>query len=129
MITVLASLLSGVVGAFASTWYHISYERTRLKKETLRRFAANRHALLSGSPKSNEEEFSQALNEIIVVFNNDPNVMSELLELHDAVYNGGSSNRIEDKIVSLFREMCAASSVVHGDFDDQHILTPFGTKR
>ena len=123
MLTVLASLVSGLLGALGSTYYYIQYERTRLKKETLRRFAASRYELIPGAEGS-EGNFSQALNEILVVFNDDPDVMDALSEFYEAVHDSGEKVT-QRKVVTLFKAMCDATGVKYDEFDDQLLLSPF----
>lgn len=125
ILTLVASLLSGVVGAFGSTYYYTQYERSRFKKDTLRRFAANRDALTEG--QGSEAEFARAVNESVVVFNDDPEVMDALSDFREAATEGAGDQILRGRIIALFKAMCDASDVKYDHFDDLEILSPFST--
>ena len=59
--TVVSSLFSGIIGVLVSSYYYRRYENRKNKFETFKRFMGNRYDLKG-------DAFSQALNEIFVVF-------------------------------------------------------------
>ena len=66
-ITIIAAMISGLVGALLSTFVYLKRENRKFKVDTLKRFAANRFDLKG-------DEFSRALNEIYIVFNDSAKV-------------------------------------------------------
>ena len=60
-VTIISSLISGLVGIAISTFYYRRYENRKIKMDTFKKFISNRYDL-EGDP------FSQSLNEIFVVF-------------------------------------------------------------
>lgn len=117
-VVIAASLLSGVLGALLSIIVYGRREKRRFKVDTLKRFAANRYDLKG-------DEFSRALNEIYVVFNQNRDVMNALQELHERTTAKRPS---EDALVRLYKAMCTDVGVAFGDFNDSFFLTPFNTK-
>ncbi|MEM1096014.1 MAG: hypothetical protein AAGJ10_15555 [Bacteroidota bacterium] len=77
-ILILASLLSGLVGALASIYVYGKREKRQFKLFTLKDFAANRFDITG-------IDFSKVLNEIVVVFNDSPAVLRALNQFHEAI--------------------------------------------
>lgn len=116
--TIVASLTSGLLGALLSIVVYSRRERRRVKVDTLKRFAANRYDLKG-------DEFSRALNEIFVVFNENTRVMKELQAFHERV---SAKQPAEDPLVQLYKAMCDDVGINYGGFNDSFFLTPFNTK-
>jgi uncharacterized protein DUF6680 len=116
-ITVISSLASGIVGVIASLLYTRYYEKRKMKLDTLKRFVANRFDLKG-------DEFSRALNEVFVVFQDSRSVMQALSNYHDAVT--GKSESL-DHLLRLFKAMCRDVNV-NVDFNDSFFLKPFNTR-
>jgi hypothetical protein len=72
------------------------------------------------------DEFSRALNEIYVVFNDSKTVKEALSAYHAAVTNPGQSS--EDELVNLFKVMCGTLGISHAEFNDSFFLRPFNTR-
>lgn len=68
---IIAGSIGGLVGALAAAWLYAAQARKQRKADTLRRFVANRFDLAGA-------EFSQALNEAIVVFADNRSVIRAL---------------------------------------------------
>lgn len=60
-VTILSSLISGIVGVLVSTWYFYKLERHKLKLDLARRLLGNRFSITG-------DAFSCAVNEVIAVF-------------------------------------------------------------
>ncbi len=118
MVTIISSLLSGIVGVLISTFYYRRYEKRKAKFDTLQRFSANRFDL-KGDP------FSRTLNEIFVIFYDSPKVISALSNYHAKVSNGENS---EDELVRLFKSMCENLYIKYEQLNDSFFLRPFNTK-
>lgn len=117
-ITVFSSVISGILGVGISTWYYRRYENRKYKLESLKKFMGNRYDLTG-------DEFSRALNEIFVVFEDSPKVMEALSKYHESINSPKDS---EDDMVLLFKAMCKEVGISHADFNDSFFLRPFNTR-
>jgi len=118
IITIVSSIFSGFVGVIVSTYYYNRYENRRVKFETFKKFMGNRYDLKG-------DAFSQALNEIFVVFKDSEDVMKALAEHHKMVTSGKDS---EDELVKLFKAMCIDLDLNINDFNDSFFLMPYNTR-
>jgi hypothetical protein len=124
MTAVLCSLVSGLVGALITMWMVSRREQRRFKTDTLKRFVANRNDLQG-------DEFSRALNEIFIVFNDVPEVMKHLGDFHAEIVSGKARQNsavANDYLVKLFKAMCDHTKIKIDHFNDSYFLTPFNTK-
>jgi len=117
-VTIVASLLSGILGVVISTVYHRLYEKRRMKIETLKAFVGYRYDVTGDS-------FSRALNEVFLVFHDSPRVLGLLSEYHSKVTARQPS---EDGLVRLFKAMCDNVGVSYGEFNDSFFLQPFNAR-
>lgn len=119
-VTILGSLLSGLLGALLTTVIYVRREDRKFKVDTLKRFASNRFDVQS-------DEFSRSLNEILVVFNDSKTVMRTLQDFHDVITSGkaGLSN---DRLVRLFKAMCDDAGIDYKGMNDSFFLQPFNVR-
>ncbi len=117
LLTVITSLLSGIIGVVISTIYYRKYERHKMKMDTARRLLGTRYNILG-------EEFTQALNEAFVIFHDSPKVMKALSEFHQ-VATSKQSGVANDKLVTLFKSVCDDVRINHQSFNDSYFLQPF----
>lgn len=106
----IAGSVGGLVGALAAAWLYAAEARKQRKADTLRRFVANRFDLAGA-------EFSQALNEAIVVFAGNKAVIRAL----DAFRVSQSDNNL----IQLYRRMSEASGLPHRGVTSDLFLTVF----
>ena len=119
LITIVSSLISGVVGVVISTVYYRRYEKRKRKVDTLTRLFRNRYDLKG-------DEFSRALNEVFLVFQGSRDVMDALSKFHERVV---AREDCEDDLIRLFRAMCNDVGVKHDQFSDSFFLCPFNARR
>ena len=119
LITIISSLISGVIAVVVSIIYYRRYEKRRIRVDTLTRFVGNRYDIRG-------DEFSRALNEIFVVFQGSREVMSVLSRYHGKVITEQNS---EDDFIRLFKAMCNDVGVKYDEFNDSFFLTPFNLRR
>jgi len=119
LITIASSLVSGILGVVISTIYYRRYEKRKTKIDTLTRFVGNRYDLKGA-------EFSRALNEVFVVFQDSRDVMSALSRFHEKTV---ASQNSEDDLVRLFKAMCNDVGVKYDQFNDSFFLRPFNVKQ
>lgn len=118
-VTILSSLLSGILGVAISTFYYRRHEAKKVKIDTLKRLLANRYDLLG-------DEFSRALNEIFVIFKNSKPVMKALAEMHEKTITPNTNN--EDALLRLIKAMCDDVSISYEEVNDSFFLRPFNTR-
>ena len=119
--SVLIALASGLAGALISTWIYIRRDRRMFKVQTLKKFAAHRYHITG-------DAFSEAVNEIFVVFNDSPEVLRNLEAFHKIVVNEMGGQEQKDALVKLFKAMCSDTKIKYKDLNDTFFLTPFNVK-
>ncbi|HEY4213761.1 MAG TPA: DUF6680 family protein [Steroidobacteraceae bacterium] len=115
---VFATVAGPILAVQAQRFIDRGAQRIRIRVDTLKRFYGNRFDVTG-------DEFTRALNEILVVFNRSPAVMSALRAYHVAVTAKIDS---ENALVSLVKAMCADLSIDLTDFNDSFFLAPFNTR-
>lgn len=96
--TLITVIISGTAGVFISIWYDGRKAKRQMKIDTLKKIAGHRYNVSS-------KGFTTALNEIFVIFQDSEPVLRKLREFHDTVILG-EKKLIDDKLISLFEEMC-----------------------
>ena len=89
MITIISSLLYVITGIIISNYYHKRNMDRRIKVDTFKRVFSNRYDLKG-------EEFSQAINEIFVIYNNSEQVIKALNNFHDTATSNNKNSANED---------------------------------
>jgi hypothetical protein len=118
---VLIALVTGLLGALISTWIYIRRDRRMFKVQTLKKFAAHRYDITG-------DVFSEAVNEIFVVFNDSEEVLRALESFHELVVNGIGGKERKDALVKLFKAMCSDTKIKYKDLNDSLFLTPFNAR-
>ena len=118
-VTIISSLLSGLIGVILSSWRYQEYEKRKQKLDTLRRLLGNRFAITEEQGSNTEhsrEDFFAALNEVFVVFHDSDPVIDALKKYHEIMS--------QDNRLRLFKAMCKDSKVSH-EFNDSFFEKPF----
>lgn len=118
LVASLASVFCGILGVVISTVYYNRYERRRRRLDTFRRFFSNRYDLLG-------DEFSRALNEVFVIFNDSEEIMKALSEFHTCIT---ARRDAEDALLRLHKAICEDLGISHKPFNDAFFLKPFNTR-
>lgn len=118
LITLLSSLLSGVIALTISLFYYRRYEKRKAKWDTVKKFARYRYDLKS-------DEFTRTLNEIFIIFNESEKVINSLINFHDKVVKNEVNN---DEFIILFKALCEEVNINLNKFDKSFFLKPFNTK-
>ena len=122
-VTLISSLISGVVAVAVSILYYRRYERIQMKLSTLREFSANRYDLRG-------DAFTKALNEVFVVFNDSGNVRTALKRFHENRVSGTQDPALADQyLIELFKAMCDDVGVKSTGFTDSFFLKPFNVRQ
>ncbi len=115
--TLISSLVSGLIAVIVSILYYRRYEKRQTKLATLRQFAASRYDLKG-------DEFSKAINEVFIVFNDSVKVRQALKRFHEDRVS--RSQAVTDQLmIELFKAMCDDVGVQYTEFTDSFFLTPF----
>ena len=80
---ILTVLLSGLFAAVIANWLHDRSNTLSVKRDVLRRFVGNRYLLTAPGNRSREGEPFVALNEIFIVYAEDPPVIKALRKMHE----------------------------------------------
>lgn len=120
-IQILIPLVSGLLSALVTIYIYGVREKRKFKMDTLKRFAANRYDVKGA-------EFTKALNEIFVVFNDSLDVMRMLGEFHKAISSGQPNDICNDALLALYKAMCRDLRIKYNTFSDSFFLKPFNTK-
>ncbi len=118
-VTIIASLLSGLIGVIVSSYFYRRYENRKQKLDTLRRLVGNRFAIAEGQGSNTElsrEDFFAALNEVIVMFHDSVPVLDALNKYHES--------KSEDYLLRLFKAICKDLDVSY-EFNDSFFTKPF----
>lgn len=119
--TTLIALTSGLIGALVSSWIYVRRDQRMFKIQTLKKFAAHRYHITG-------DKFSEALNEIFVVFNESSEVIDALEKFHTIVDEETGGKTSDDAMVTLFKAMCRDTKIKYEDLNDFFFLTPFNVK-
>ena len=120
---IIASLLSGLISVIVSIIYYRKHERYHMKLKTLLDFAKYRYDVMG-------PDFTKALNEIFVTFNNSKKVIEALEKFHENSMKGYRDNNLSNKLlVNLFKEMCDELNIDSKKLGDLFFLNPFNLKK
>lgn len=120
-VTLIASLLSGLIGVAISAYFFGSLERKKLKIDTARRLIGNRHNIEG-------EEFQQAMNEVMIVFSDTPSViraMDEFWRIIATVHGPGRAEAANSSLISLLKAVCASIGLHPKELNDSQYLRFF----
>lgn len=120
LITIISSLISGILGVVISIIYHKRAEKRQAKISTLKQFVGYRYDLKG-------EHFTKALNEIFVVFQDSQSVLEKLNEFHEIIISG-QKEIANDKLVLLFKEMCKDLDIDPSKYSESLFLKAFNVK-
>lgn len=120
LITIISSLISGIVGVVISIIYHKRAEKRQAKINTLKQFVGYRYDLKG-------EHFTKALNEIFIVFQDSQPVLDKLNEFHEIIVSN-QKTIANDKLVALFKEMCKDLGIDPSKYSESLFLKAFNVK-
>ncbi len=120
-VTIISSLITGIVGVIISTIYYRKYEKYQMKLKTLKDFAAYRWDLTGPN-------FSKALNEIFIVFQDSEKVKSALMQFHRTI-TSKNTELANDDLIKLFKSMCDDLKINTNEFSENFFLKPFNVRK
>jgi hypothetical protein len=117
MTTIISSLLSVLIGVLVSSWFYARQEKKRIKIDTARRLLGFRYHVTG-------EGFTQALNEAIIVFSDNPGIVKAIEELHTTATMLDKS-KINNKLVLLLKAVCKDVDCLPNNIDEAFFLKAF----
>lgn len=120
LITVLSSLVSGIIGAALSVWYFYKLERHKLKLDLARRLLGNRFSITG-------DAFSCAMNEVIAVFADSDEVLSRMGRLYEALQTPGKPNA-DGALIDFLKAVCKASGLTQVTLNDGYFIKTFNAR-
>ncbi|MDP2210213.1 MAG: hypothetical protein Q8J63_00565 [Candidatus Aquicultor sp.] len=119
-VTVIAALISGLVGVGVSTWYFYKLERHKLKLDLARRLLGNRFHITG-------DAFSCAMNEVIAVFADSDDVLANMARLYEALQVNGKPNA-DGALIDFLKAVCKASGLTQATLNDGYLIKTFNAR-
>lgn len=120
LVTIISSLISGLVGVFVSAYYFTRLEKHKMKMDTARRLLGHRYDI-SGA------QFSAAMNEVFIIFADSPKVISAMQDLYQTLSTPGKPFA-DDKLVTLLKAVCSDVGIVHKNINDAYFIKTFNAR-
>jgi|GEM_PF-1238643 len=123
LLTFLVSVfLSGMVGVIITIWYTQWSAKQQTKLRVLQQLLGNRHDITG-------QAFTEALNQVFVVFDNSKDVTSAIKQFHSIVTNPDrTTDKVNHALLALIKSVCKDVKIDVSKVDDQFFLRPFNTK-
>ncbi|WP_419533221.1 DUF6680 family protein [Endozoicomonas sp.] len=121
-ITIISSLISGILSVLISTYFFQRYEKRKQRLEVLRDLVGYRFALTHNTTSEAKIKFFSALNQVSVLFHNEPEVIKALHNMHRELQ---LPDRLFDNLVTLHKSICKVLGIKIAGLNDDFFLTPF----
>lgn len=118
--TLIASLLSGIVGVGVSFWFSFKLERHKLKLDLARRLLGHRFSI-SG------DDFSCAMNEVMAVFADSPDVLQKMGLLYQSLQTPGKPTA-NSALIDFLKSVCKSSGLAQVALNDGYFLKTFNAR-
>ena len=119
-ITIIASLLSGIIGVAASACFLYRLERRKLKYDLAKRLLGYRFSI-SG------DDFSCAMNQVIAIFSDSPEVLRAMKDLYNSLEAPGKRGS-EEALVDFLKAVCKDSGLAQIILNDSYFLKTFNAR-
>lgn len=119
-VTIVSSLISGLVGIGVSMRFFYSLERHKLKLDLARRLLGNRFSI-SG------DAFTCAMNEVIAVFADSDEVLQRMGRLYEALESPGETHA-EVALIDFLKAVCKDSGLTQVALNDAYFLKTFNAR-
>jgi hypothetical protein len=121
LVTLVASLMSGLAGAGISLWFfYYKLERRKLKLDLTRRLLGYRFSIKG-------DGFSCAMNEVIAVFSDSPDVLQKMGDLYQVLQTEGKPN-VESALIDFLKSVCENSRLTQATLNDSYIIKTFNAR-
>lgn len=119
-ITIFSSLLSGILGSILSLIYINRMETRKLKIDLTKQLLGNRFSIKG-------EQFSNAMNQVIAIFHDEPTVLKRLEELHSCLKDPMKRN-VNDAFIDFLQECCIASKIYNHELERSLYIETFNAR-
>lgn len=116
-ITIISSLLSGIIATIITVFYYKKQEKRQRKLDLLASIMRNINALVLPIDEDKKRELTGFLNEAFIVFNDNSKVLNQLENLKENVTN--------EKLVKVIKLMCQDLKIDYTNLNDEFISRPF----
>ncbi|NCC84950.1 MAG: hypothetical protein EOM03_12620 [Clostridia bacterium] len=120
IVTVIASLLSGLIGVGISAWFFYKIERHKLKLDLARRLLGNRYSITG-------DNFSCAMNEVIAVFADSQDVLQKMGKLYEALQTPSKPNA-DGALIDFLKAVCKSSGLTQATLNDGYFIKTFNAR-
>lgn len=121
IITLVSSILSGILGVVISSIFYSRLERRKIKIETARKMFGSRHSI-SG------KEFQESINEIMIVFSDSQRVVDLVQDLFKVVstpLSARSPQAADEALIKLMKGICEDIGIKYKNLPDSYYLKFF----
>jgi hypothetical protein len=119
-VTIISSLLSGLIGVGVSILVVYKLERHKLKLDLARRLLGNRFNIQG-------DDFSRALNEVLAVFADKPIVLKKMEKLYEVLQTPGKP-AADSALIDFLKEVCKSSGLTQATLNDGYFLKTFNSR-
>lgn len=124
-VTIIAAIISGVLATAITLFVNYKTEQLKIKRALVDDVFGYRFQLTQGY-HGDKTEICKALNRIPIIFNGDKNVLAAYDKFYDIVttpqLNNIGSGKIDDALVTLYKEICKAAKIEVSDWNDSRIM-------
>lgn len=120
LVTIIAALISGLIGVLISARFFSRLEKRKLKIDTARRLLGYRYDVTS-------EQFSVAINEVFVVFGDSSKVLKAMQDFYEALSAPGKPHA-DERLVTFLKTICEDVGIVHKDISDAYFRKTFNLR-
>lgn len=125
VLTLLSSAVSGILGVFISSAFYSKMEKKRIKLETARKLFGSKHDITG-------KEFQEAINELIVVFSDNRQVIcsvQRLFEVLESPRELRASGAADEALIQLMKAVCKSVGIKYKNLPDSYYLKFLGVPR
>lgn len=119
-VTIIASLLSGIIGVAVSSWFYYKLERHKLKVDLAKRLLGYRFSITG-------DDFSCAMNQVLAVFADSPEVLQKMERLYQALETPGKLHA-ETALIDFLKSICKHSGLTQATLNDGYLLKTFNAR-
>lgn len=120
LVTIISSLLSGLVGIGVSSWFFYRFERHKMKLDLARRLLGHRYSITGDS-------FSSAMNEVFVVFADSADVLRKMERLYEALQTPGKPNA-DSVFTDFLKAVCKNAGLTQAVLNDAYFIKTFNAR-
>lgn len=120
LVTLVSSLISGLVGVGVSTWFFYRLERHKLKLDLARRLLGHRYSIMG-------DAFSAAMNEVFVVFADSTDVLQAMERLYTTLQTPGKPNA-DSVFTDFLKAVCKNAGLTQATLNDAYFIKTFNAK-